>query len=103
MRTFSTHICVCVILLIAAFYGSNFFSLPVSNPSSAAGVKTQISTPSAEVKLYTVTCYPQSGKNSKPKAASSVTRNIETAYAAAGAEFNFFNHSAELQHYINTL
>jgi Na+/H+ antiporter NhaA len=99
MRKISIHADVCAILLIASFYGST--SLPVQTGKTAQGIAVimQKAVTSIEVKRRTGSTgfYLSKSNNLKPFYSNAVI------HATVVTEKSFFNHSATIQHYINTL
>lgn len=104
MRKISTHFGVYAILLIAAFYGSTSLPLPTGKSAQGTAVITQKVVTSIEVKQRTASPGFYLSKNDNLKPCYSVLLQAKAViHATAVARQNFFNHSAILQHYINTL
>ena len=104
MRKTSTHFGVYAIFLIATFYGST--SLPAQPGRTAHGtaIILQKAVISAKVNAQTASpgFYLSKTDNLKPCYSVLLQANA-VIHATAVTEQNFFNHSATIQHYINTL
>ena len=103
MRKTFTQFGVYAIFLIAAFYGST--SLPPQPGRTAQGtaIILQKAVISAKVDAQTASPGFYLSKNSNLKPCYSVPLQANAVIHATAATEHFFNHSATIQHYINTL
>src|SRR4051812_27120780 len=104
MRKLSTRIGVYAMLLIAALYGTLSVSGQLEKTAPCAAAIMQKVTSSTLTREQTAAQSPQKGKEINRSGGYFVSLQTKTgADVNAGAQQNFFTHSATIQHYISTI
>ena len=104
MRKTSTLFGVYAILLIATLYGSTSLPLKTGQTAQGTAVMVQKAVTSAKANAQTASPGFYLSKTDKLKPCYSVLLEANAViHATAVTEQSFFNHSATIQHYINTL
>ena len=102
-KTF-THFGVYAILLIAVFYGSTSLTPQPEKTAQGTAITLQKAVTTAKANAQTASSGFYLSKNSNLKPCYSVLLQANAViHATAVTHQNFFNHSATIQHHINTL